>query len=118
MGDSFCRIYQTPEPKAMGEVLDPDPLPPDPNAAGRRDSPYGLLPGSAGFISHLALNLQTPVDYIVSDGGGASDVRAKLSAYPEILAGKRIVIWEFVERELLWARGGWQDVPLPPKLSD
>jgi hypothetical protein len=118
LGDSFSRIYQATEPKAMGEIIDPDPLPPNSNVAGRSDNPYAPLPGSAGFISHLALDLQTPIDYIVSNGGASTDVRRKLSVYPEILAGKRLVIWEFAERDVLLTSGGWQAVPLPPKLNE
>ncbi len=112
LGDSFCRIYQYPEPQSLGEM-------PASAAAGRaRESgTRRLLPGSAGFISHLALALQSPVDAIVSDGGAATDVRRRLSTDPEILEGKRVVVWEFVERDIALGAEGWEDVPLPRKLQ-
>jgi hypothetical protein len=75
-----------------------------------------LLPGSAGFISHLALALKSPVDAVVSDGGAATDVRRKLSTNPEILEGKRVVVWEFVERDIALGARGWEEVALPRKL--
>jgi hypothetical protein len=123
LGDSYCRIYQTLEPRSLGEM------------AGQREEVGGqrseareksgkddratriLLPGSAGFLSHLALALQAPVDYIVSDGGAATDVRKRLGTNAEILEGKKVVIWEFAERDVALGRQGWEDVPLPAKLG-
>jgi hypothetical protein len=112
LGDSFCRIYQYAEPRSLGE------MPAAPVAGRVADSgPRRLLPGSAGFISHLALALKAPVDAIVSDGGAATDVRRKLSTDPEILEGKRVVVWEFVERDIALGAQGWEDVPLPKQLQ-
>jgi len=110
LGDSFCRIYQYPEPQSLGEL---------PAAAGRMEDSgtKRLLPGSAGFISHLALALRSPVDAIVSDGGASTDVRRKLSTDPEILEGKKVVVWEFVERDIALGSQGWEDVPLPVRLD-
>ncbi len=112
LGDSFCRIYQYPEPQSLGELA---------VSAGaidaKGDTKKRLLPGSAGFVSHLALALKSPVDSIISDGGASTDVRRKLSTNPEILEGKKVVIWEFVERDIALGAEGWQDVPLPPKLN-
>ena len=112
LGDSFCRIYQYPEPQSLGEM-------PATAATGRPEESGGkrLLPGSAGFISHLTLALGSPVDAIVSDGGAATDVRRKLSTNPEILEGKQVVIWEFVERDIALGSEEWQDVALPRKLQ-
>ncbi|MGA2498913.1 MAG: hypothetical protein ABSH20_14315 [Tepidisphaeraceae bacterium] len=109
LGDSFCRIYQFAEPRSLGESDDP---------TGMSDQTKRLLPGSAGFISHLALSLKTPVDAIVSDGGASTDVRRKLNTNPEILEGKEIVVWEFVERDIALGRAGWEDVPLPVRLGE
>jgi len=116
LGDSYCRIYQMPEPQSLGEV-----------GGGRLEVGNGkdksdkstrqLLPGSAGFPSHLALTLKAPVDYIVSDGGASTDVRRRLSTDAEILEDKKVVIWEFAEREIGLGREGWKEVPLPPKLG-
>jgi hypothetical protein len=112
LGDSFCRIYQYPEPQSLGEM-------PAAAATGRpgESGAKRLLPGSAGFISHLALALKSPVDAIVSDGGAATDVRRKLSTNPEILEGKQVVIWEFVERDIALGAQGWEAVALPRKLQ-
>jgi hypothetical protein len=111
LGDSFCRIYQYAEPQSLGE------LPATSTAGAAADSgTKRLLPGSAGFISHLALALKSPVDAIVSDGGAATDVRRKLSTNPEILEGKQVVVWEFVERDIALGAQGWEEVALPRKL--
>ena len=112
LGDSFCRIYQYPEPQSLGEM-------PAAAATGRPEESGAkrLLPGSAGFISHLALALKSPVDAIVSDGGAATDVRRKLSTNPEILEGKQVVVWEFVERDIALGAQGWEEVALPRKLQ-
>ncbi|MGO8929693.1 MAG: alginate O-acetyltransferase AlgX-related protein [Limisphaerales bacterium] len=112
LGDSFCRIYQYPEPQSLGEM--------PATVATARPAEMGskrLLPGSAGFISHLALALKSPVDAIVSDGGAATDVRRKLSTNPEILEGKQVVVWEFVERDIALGAQGWEEVALPRKLQ-
>ena len=57
------------------------------------------------------------MDAIVSDGGASTDVRRKLSTNPEILEGKKVVVWEFVERDIALGSQGWEDVPLPTKLD-
>jgi hypothetical protein len=111
LGDSFSRIYQYAEPQSLGEVT---------GAVAHTKPEQGtkrLLPGSAGFVSHLALALQAPVDAIYSDGGASTDVRRKLSTNPEILEGKQVVVWEFVERDIALGREGWEPVPLPAKLD-
>jgi len=83
LGDSFLRIYETDEP------------------------------GAAGFIAHLAHALQMPLASIVNDGGASTLVRQQLYRKPQLLAGKKVVIWEFVERDIRFGTEGWQDVPLP-----
>jgi len=85
LGDSFLRIYQQDEP------------------------------GYAGFIAHLARELHRPVASIVHDGGASTLVRQQLFRQPELLANKKVVVWEFVERDLRLGTEGWQLVPLPPK---
>jgi len=112
LGDSFCRIYQYPEPQSLGAMAASAPAVRIEESGAKR-----LLPGSAGFIAHLALALQSPVDAIVSDGGASTDVRRKLSTNPEILEGKKIVVWEFVERDIALGHQGWEAVPLPAKLD-
>ncbi len=113
LGDSFSRIYQIPEPQSLGAV------PGQGGAEGNREnlrSTRRLLPGSAGLPSLLARALAAPVDYIISDGGAATAVRQTLSTNAEILELKRVVIWEFAERDIALGAEGWRDVPLPPRL--
>jgi hypothetical protein len=87
MGDSFLRIYQTDEP------------------------------GSAGFIAHLARALRRPVASVVNDGGASTLVRQELARRAQLLRGKKIVIWEFVERDIRFGTEGWQRVPITPEPS-
>lgn len=82
LGDSFSRIYQTDEPR------------------------------SAGWISHLAYELSEPLASIVNDGGASTIVRQTLSKKASLLKGKKLVIWEFVERDLRFGEGGWKEVPI------
>ena len=84
LGDSFLRIYES-------------------------DSP-----GSAGFIAHLAKELKRPLASLVNDGGASTLVRQELSRRPALLSGKKLVIWEFVERDIRLGTEGWQTVRLPP----
>ncbi len=84
LGDSFLRIYEQDEP------------------------------GSAGFIAHLAGELKQPLASLVSDGGASTLVRQELYRRPALLANKKVVLWEFVERDIRLGAEGWQLVPLPP----
>jgi hypothetical protein len=88
LGDSFLRMYQT-------------------------DAPH-----AAGFIAHLARELKRPVTSVVNDGGASTLVRQELSRRPQLLRGKRVVIWEFVERDISYGAEGWQPVPLPGDLRE
>ncbi len=83
LGDSFFRMYETDEPT------------------------------SAGFIAHLARELRTPLTSIVNDGGASTLVRQQLSRRSDLLRGKKLVIWEFVERDIRFGTDGWKYVPLP-----
>jgi hypothetical protein len=87
LGDSFLRIYQTDEP------------------------------GAGGFIARLAFELKQPVISIVNDGGASTLVRQELSRRPAWLAKKKVVIWEFVERDIRLGTEGWQRAPLPPAIT-
>ena len=84
MGDSFLRIYS------------------------------GDEPGSGGFIEHLAFELGFPLASIVNDGGASTLVRQELSRKPALLRNKKLVIWEFVERDIRFGMEGWQQVLLSP----
>jgi hypothetical protein len=83
MGDSFLRIYERDEP------------------------------GSAGLISQLAYELSKPVASLVNDGGASTLVRQQLYHKPALLKGKKVVVWEFVERDIRFGTEGWQKVPVP-----
>jgi hypothetical protein len=83
LGDSFLRILQQDEP------------------------------GGAGFLAHLAHELAQPVASVVNDGGASTLVRQELYRRPALLASKRVVIWEFVERDIRFGAEGWPVVPLP-----
>lgn len=83
LGDSFLRIFQSDEPT------------------------------SAGFIAHFARALSMPVASIVNDGGASTLVRQELRRKPELLKGKKLVIWEFVERDIRFGTEGWKMVELP-----
>jgi len=84
LGDSFLRIYE-------------------------RDAP-----GGAGFVPHLARQLGRPVAGIINDGGASTLVRQELFRRPRLLARAKVVVWEFVERDIRLGTEGWQNVPLPP----
>ncbi len=115
LGDSFCRIYQTREPRSLGRVAGrTDAAAPARKGAARRGT-RRLIPGSAGFCSLLARALKAPVDYVIDDGGAATAVRQKLSTNAEILENKKVVVWELAERELSLGPKGWENVPLPPE---
>jgi hypothetical protein len=82
LGDSFLRIYEQDEP------------------------------GAAGFIAHLARELGQPLSSIVNDGGASTLVRQSLARRPTLLAKKKLLIWEFAERDIRYGTEGWQIVPL------
>lgn len=85
LGDSFSRIFQTDEP------------------------------GSAGWISHIAYELSQPIASIVSDGGASTRVRETLAKNVKQLKGKKLVVWEFVERDWRYGEGGWKNIDLSGK---
>jgi hypothetical protein len=82
LGDSYSRIYQSDEPR------------------------------SAGWISHIALELSQPITSLVSDGGASTLVRESLARKVGLLKGKKLVIWEIVERDFRYGNEGWKDIPL------
>ena len=83
LGDSFLRIFERDEP------------------------------GSGGFVAHLAYNLGFGLTSIISDGGASTLVRQQLARKSALLKGKKVVVWEFVERDIRFGTEGWQIVPLP-----
>jgi hypothetical protein len=54
-----------------------------------------------------------PLASIVNDGGASTLVRHELSRHWQLLEGKKLVIWEFVERDIRFGTEGWKYVPLP-----
>ncbi len=87
LGDSFSNIYAF-EPLGWGE--------------------------SAGLAEHLSLALGRPLDRIVRNDAGAYATRAMLAAElargHDRLSGKKVVIWQFAERELF--QGNWPVIPM------
>lgn len=67
---------------------------------------------SAGLGPQLSLALGRPLDVIAQNDSGAHATRRalakELAAGSDRLAGKRVVIWEFAEREL--SVGDWQPI--------
>ncbi len=72
------------------------------------------LGGRGGFAEHLASRLELPIDVIAMPAGGASRGRRALALRPRPLAGKRLVIWQLTQRDLMFAAEGWPKTPLPP----
>lgn len=114
------RFYE-PEPLQCLQVIDPstnNPIQSEPNASVlvMGDSFLRIYeldePGSAGFVSHLAYELQQPITALINDGGASTLVRQELARKPELLRNKKVVIWEFVERDLRFGLGGWPKIAL------
>jgi hypothetical protein len=94
LGDSYCNIYSL-ESMRWGT--------------------------GAGFAEHLSLALELPVDTILRNDNGAYATREllvrDLARGTDRLAGKKVLIWEFAQREL--AQGDWKQLDLvlaPPRL--
>ncbi len=87
LGDSFCNIYSVPG-MGWGEA--------------------------AGFAEQLSVALGRSVDEITRNSDGAFATRQMLQremlSGRNRLAGKRIVVWEFAVRELMF--GDWKQLPL------
>lgn len=83
LGDSYSRIYQTDAPKA------------------------------AGVIAQVALRTGQPIASLVNDGGASTVVRRKLLQKPGLLKHAKVVVWEFVERDIRFGADGWALEALP-----
>jgi len=101
LGDSFSNVYS------------------DPAAFASERAGDGLGWGEgAGFAEQLSFALGRPVDRIARNAGGAHAARADLArevareaeAGRDRLAGVRVVVWQFAEREL--SQGDWKQIPL------
>ena len=66
---------------------------------------------SAGFVEQLSYLLRRPVDRLVQNDEGAFATRAMLQQTPAVSTGRRVVVYQFAEREL--AFGNWQVLGLP-----
>lgn len=75
---------------------------------------------AAGFVEQLSFELGCGIDRIAINAGGALASRQELirdlQQGRDRLAGKRLVIWEFAERELSF--GDWQVLSLPEFRSE
>ncbi len=71
----------------------------------------------AGFGEQLSYFLQRPLDMILQNDGGSHATRELLSRElargRDRLAGKKLVIWQFANREL--SSGNWRDVAMELK---
>ena len=47
--------------------------------------------------------------------GGTGTIGAEIVRQADLLDGKKLVIWEFVESDIRFGADGWKDVPLPTK---
>jgi hypothetical protein len=87
LGDSFANIYSLPD-MGWGE--------------------------SAGLAEHLAAALMRPVESITRNDAGACATREQLALQmlrgDDVLAGKKVVVWEFAAREL--SVGDWKMIDL------
>ncbi|MFT7480558.1 MAG: hypothetical protein ACI80N_003871 [Gammaproteobacteria bacterium] len=66
----------------------------------------------AGLGEHLAMQLGTSIDVIMSAGGAARSVRESLARRARGVTGKRLVIWQIAQRELIETDGRWDAVDL------
>jgi len=114
LGDSFVNIYDDP---GIG-FGDPDWLATD-------DNDIEPLIG-AGFAQHLAAELQTPLDTISKNGGGATQVRKEFAKRPDnVVRAKKLVVWLIASRDLLLSetpglRAGvqWRDVIFNTRIAE
>lgn len=87
MGDSFANIYS-------------------------HGGPWGT---AAGLSEQLSYHLQRPLDKIVIEGGGMNETREELRDRmlrdEDVLAGKRLVVYEFTSRYLMLRK--WKTIRLP-----
>lgn len=70
---------------------------------------------AAGFAEHLSRALGRPLNRLCRNDAGAHTSRGMLAQAlaqdPHFLEGKRVVVWQFAEREL--AVGDWKRIELP-----
>jgi alginate O-acetyltransferase complex protein AlgJ len=69
---------------------------------------------SAGFAEHLSARLRSPLTRIAQNDAGAYATRRTLAGMlargKDVLAGKKVVVWEFAAREL--AVGDWRAIEM------
>lgn len=65
-------------------------------------------PRAAGFSSHLAASLRTPVSVVMGWGGGPEAPRKLAARGPDALKGRRLVVWIMSVRDLFRFPGGWK----------
>ncbi len=70
---------------------------------------------AAGLAEQLSFELKRPLDVILRNDAGSHATReiltTELGQGKDRLAGKRIVVWQFAERE--FSVGDWKRIPLP-----
>jgi len=80
------------------------------NVFSRPDLGWGE---GAGLGEQLTMALNTRVQVIAQNGGGATGSRETLVQKPEALRHKKIVLWTFSSRDLFDEAIVWERVPLP-----
>jgi len=90
--------------RATGDPIETDPSSPIALLGDSFANVYSLASMNwgdhAGLGEQLALRLGRSVDVIAHNDGGVNTSRATLCRRAKPLAGKRVVVWEFAEREL------------------
>jgi len=66
----------------------------------------------SGFVDQLEAQICEPLDEIAVQAGGATASRRRLTRHPELLAGKKAVVW-VVSTRLYVSGPPWARVPLP-----
>jgi alginate O-acetyltransferase complex protein AlgJ len=67
---------------------------------------------SAGFVEQLSYVLRRPIDRLLQNDQAAFATREMLQRDPARLDGKRVVVYQFAARELMF--GDWKSLPLGP----
>ena len=72
--------------------------------------------GALLLVAVIGTALLTVVYHLTAERIAAEErrvVRQQLARRPALLEGKKVVVWEFVERDIRFGTEGWQVIPLP-----
>jgi alginate O-acetyltransferase complex protein AlgJ len=112
-----------PEPRPARETLTFYPAQAgSPDRPGEAGGPIRVLGDShvlvyrtrrSGFTDHLERDLGEPIDQLGVEAGGPTGARQALARRPDLLAGRKLVVWISAAR-LFVAGPPWLRVELPP----